>query len=63
MRVYDNFLSDEFGQPIQLNQDELVDYLLHCLHQLRSEKDLLQAKLDSIRLILNSSSLSLNDLP
>lgn len=63
MRVYDHLLSDESGQSIHLNEDELVDYLLHCLHQLRSEKDLLQAQLDNIRLILNSSSPLTNDLP
>lgn len=55
MRTYDHILFDESGQSIPLAEDELIDYLLQNLHQLRSERDLLEAQLANIRLILDPS--------
>ena len=55
MRTYDSILFDESGQSIPLSEDELIDYLLQNLHQLRSERDLLARQLANIRLILDPS--------
>jgi hypothetical protein len=53
MRTYDHILFDESGQSFPLSADELIDYLLQNLQQLRSERDLLERQLANIRLILD----------
>ncbi len=60
-KTYDDILFDEHGQPIQLTADDFIEYLLHSLQQLRSERDRLEKKLADIRLILNDHKLSNED--
>jgi hypothetical protein len=52
-KTYDNILCDEYGQPIQLTADDFIEYLLHSLQELRTERDRLEKQLTNIRLILN----------
>lgn len=52
-KTYDNILFDEYGQSIPLTTDDLIEYLLQNLYQLRCERDHLQKQLDDIRLILD----------
>lgn len=49
----DNILFDEYGRPIPLSTDDLIDYLTQCLYDLRFEKDRLETQLNDIRLILD----------
>ena len=56
-KTYDNILCDEYGQPIQLTADEFIEYLLHSLRQLHTERDCLKKQLAAIRLILNEQRL------
>lgn len=52
-KTYDDILCNEYGQPIKLTEDDLIEYLLHSLQQLRTERDRLEKQLADIRLILN----------
>lgn len=56
-KKYDDILFDEYGQPIPLTADDFIEYLLHNLQQLRSERDRLEKQLADIRLILNDQKL------
>ncbi len=56
-KTYDDILFDEYGQSIPLTADEFIEYLLHSLQQLRTERDRLEKQLAEIRLILNDQSL------
>jgi hypothetical protein len=57
-KTYDNILVDEYGQPIQLTADDFIEYLLHSLQELRTERDRLEKQLANIRLILNDQQLA-----
>jgi hypothetical protein len=52
-KVYNDILFNEYGQPIALSTDDIIEYLLENLHQLRHERDLLENQLVAIQLILN----------
>jgi hypothetical protein len=56
-KTYDDILFDEYGQSIPLTADEFIEYLLHNLHQLRTERDCLEKQLADILLILNDQRL------
>ncbi len=51
-RFYDDILFDENGNSIPLSTDDLIDYLMQHLCNMRSEKDRLEKQLSDIRLIL-----------
>lgn len=52
-KTYDDILFDEYGQSIPLTADDFIEYLLHSLQELSTERDRLEKKLANIRLILN----------
>lgn len=52
-KTYDDILFDEYGESIPLTADDLIEYLMENLYQLRSERDRLEKQLAEIRLILN----------
>jgi hypothetical protein len=56
-KIYNDILFDEYGESIPLSTDDLIDYLLHNLYQLRRKKDNLEKQLESIRLILDPKNL------
>ena len=60
-KTYDDILFDEHGQPIPLTADDFIEYLMHSLQQLRTERDRLEKKLADIRLTLNDHKLSNED--
>ena len=52
-KTYDDILFDEYGESIPLTADDLIEYLMENLYQLRSERDRLEKQLADIRSILN----------
>ena len=51
-KSYDNILFHESGESIPLSADDLIDYLLQNLYNLRRERDYFEGQLHAIQKIL-----------